>query len=217
MGSALKGITKHGAIAQVMDWDDDKKSDKPKTEEEREKARAEKAEDLASRKRVITGGITKGGSRNEYVGTEVLMNPNGNGFTFGPVSSDPSANFKWNERTGDYRSHGGGILEVANVAASTPEESSGGGGGSNPSPGPGPQKPVTIVDEYDTIIPGSEGILGGYDNMVNWEPISSNGNGGAGLNPLVDPDEWMVNLPEINMGKQTRQWIPNKRFYGGLI
>ena len=128
MGSALKGITKHGAIAQVMDWDDDKKSDKPKTEEEREKARAEKAEDLASRKRVITGGITKGGSRNEYVGSEVLMNPNGNGFTFG-VASDPSANFKWNEKTGDYRSHGGGILEVANVAASTPEESSGGGGG----------------------------------------------------------------------------------------
>ena len=128
MGSALKGITKHGAIAQVMDWDDDKKSDKPKTEEEREKARAEKAEDLASRKRVITGGITKGGSRNEYVGSEVLMNPNGNGFTFG-VASDPSANFKWNEKTGDYRSHGGGILEVANVAASTPEESSDGGGG----------------------------------------------------------------------------------------
>ena len=128
MGSALKGITKHGAIAQVMDWDDDKKSDKPKTEEEREKARAEKAEDLGSRKRVITGGITKGGHRNQYVGTEVLMNPNGNGFTFGSAS-DPSANFKWNEKTGDYRSNGGGILEVANVAASTPEESSGGGGG----------------------------------------------------------------------------------------
>ena len=72
MGSKL---FKHGAIAQVMDWDDDNKSDKPKTE-------AEKASELQGRKRVITGGITKGGSRNEHVGTEVLMNPNGNGFTF---------------------------------------------------------------------------------------------------------------------------------------
>ena len=133
MGSALKGITKHGAIAQVMDWDDDKKSDKPKTEEEREKARAEKSEDLDSRKRVITGGRTAGGSRNQYVGREVLMNPNGNGFTFQGgfgAAGDPQSQYKWNEKTGDYRSHGGGILEVANVAASTPEESSGGGGGS---------------------------------------------------------------------------------------
>jgi hypothetical protein len=119
MGSKL---FKHGAIAQVMDWDDDNKSDKPKTE-------AEKASELQGRKRVITGGITKGGSRNEHVGTEVLMNPNGNGFTFG-ASSDPSAQFKWNEKTGDYRSHGGGILEVANVAAPAPQPSSGGGGGS---------------------------------------------------------------------------------------
>ena len=125
MGSKL---FKHGAIAQVMDWDDDKKSDKPKTDEEREKARAEKASELQGRKRVITGGITKGGNRNEYVGTEVLMNPDGNGFTFG-ASSDPSARFKWNEKTGDYRSHGGGILEVANVAAPAPQPSSGGGGG----------------------------------------------------------------------------------------
>ena len=61
------------------------------------------------------------------------MNPNGNGFTFSGgfgTDGDPSSNYKWNEKTGDYRSHGGGILEVANVAASTPEESSGGGGGS---------------------------------------------------------------------------------------
>ena len=128
MGSKL---FKHGAIAQVMDWDDNKKSDKPQTEEERKKARAEKASELQGRKRVITGGITKGGSRNEHVGTEVLMNPNGNGFTFG-ASSDPSAQFKYNPLTEDYRSIGGGILEVAKVAASTPEESSGGGGGGSP-------------------------------------------------------------------------------------
>ena len=88
------------------------------------------AEELAKRKRVITGGTTKGGSRNEYVGTEVLMNPDGNGFNFGGVASDPSSKFKWNEKTGDYRSHGGGILEVANVAAPAPQPSSGGGGGS---------------------------------------------------------------------------------------
>jgi hypothetical protein len=125
MGSKL---FKHGAIAQVMDWDDNKKSDKPQTEEERKKARAEKASELQGRKRVITGGITKGGSRNESVGAEVLLNADGNGFTFGP-SSDPSAQFKWNEKTGDYRSNGGGILELAEIAAPAPQPSSGGGGG----------------------------------------------------------------------------------------
>jgi len=95
----------------------------------RAEAKKPTAEELAKRKRVITGGTTKGGSKNQYVGTEVLMNPDGNGFTFGPVATDPSSQFKWNEKTGDYRSSGGGILEVAEVAAPTPEESSGGGGG----------------------------------------------------------------------------------------
>ena len=95
----------------------------------RAEAKKPTAEELAKRKRVITGGTTKGGSKNQYVGTEVLMNPDGNGFTFGPVATDPSSQFKWNEKNGDYRSHGGGILEVAEVAAPTPEESSGGGGG----------------------------------------------------------------------------------------
>ena len=94
----------------------------------RAEAKKPTAEELAKRKRVITGGTTKGGSRNEFVGTEVLMNPDGNGFTFG-ASGDPSAQFKWNEKTGDYRSHGGGTLELAEIAAPAPQPSSGGGGG----------------------------------------------------------------------------------------
>lgn len=92
------------------------------------KSRQEIAASIQGRKKVITGGTTKGGSRNEYVGTEVIMDPDGKSFTFG-VSSDPSARFKWNEKTGDYRSNGGGILELADLAP-VEQPSSGGGGGS---------------------------------------------------------------------------------------
>lgn len=183
------------------------------------KARQEIAASIQSRKKVITGGTTKGGSRDEYAGTEVIMDPDGKSFTFGSVASDPSSKFKWNEKTGDYRSNGGGILQVADLAPAEQSSSGGGGGGGgsgNPKPKPGHGDPVTITDPFDTIIPGTGGILADQ-GMVNWNPISSNGNGGAGLNPLVDPNEWLVQLPELNMGKQTRTWIPNKGFYGGLI
>ncbi len=175
------------------------------------------AKELKDRKRVITDGTTVGGARNEFVGQEILMNPNGDGFTFGPVSSDPSSNYKWNEKNGDYRSQGGGILEVSEIAeAEAPAKSSGGGGKRRTNPTPGHEPPVDIVDEYDTIIPGTDGLLAS-EGMDNWNPISSNGNGGAALNPLVDPNEWLVKLPELNMGKQSRKWIPKKRFYGGLV
>jgi hypothetical protein len=185
----------------------------------RAEAKEPTAEELASRKRVITGGITKGGVMNENVGAEILLNPDGNGFNFGGVASDPSSKFKWNEKTGDYRSNGGGILKLAKVAAPAQEGSSGGGGGggkNKPKPKPGHKPPVTQTDVYDTIIPGTGGLLAS-EGMDNWNPISSNGNGGAGLNPLVDPQEWLVDLPELNMGKQSRLWIPKKRFYGGLV
>ena len=167
-------------------------------------------------------GVIKSG---EFKGEEVVYKPNGDVLfvgndSAGGTSNDPGTTYR-KRLDGSYGSNRGildiGPVEEEKEVAYSGGGGGGGGGGGKPSPGPGPQKPVTIVDEYETIIPGSEGILGGYDNMVNWEPISSNGNGGAGLNPLVDPDEWMVQLPELNMGKQTRQWVPNKRFHGGLI
>ena len=164
----------------------------PETEEERQ-----------ARKRVITGGTTKGGSRNEFAGTEIMMNRDGsNGFTFG-VSGDPSATFKWNEKTGDYRSHGGGILEVANVAASTPEPSSGGGGAEQQAQG--------------------QGLLASYnpDNVVYNQGQQGGGLLGQGLTTdqivgglLPGQEEWIYQVDPNNQVAQdmgtyvNQQWRP---------
>lgn len=165
-------------------------------------------------------GVIKSG---EFKGKEVVFTPNGDvRFTgndsAGGTSGDPSTTYK-NLGDGKYGSSRG-ILDIGPLEEVAEQSSSGGGGGGggsgNPKPKPGHGDPVIITDPVDTIIPGTGGLLAG-EQMNNWNPISSNGNGGAGLNPLVDPNEWLVELPELNMGKQSRTWIPNKGFYGGLI
>lgn len=137
-------------------------SAKKKSEQElaaEAKSRQEIAASIQGRKKVITGGTTKGGSKNEYVGTEVIMDPDGKSFTFG-ASSDPSARFKWNEKTNDYRSNGGGILELADLAPV--EQSSGGGGGGGGSEQQG----------------SGQGLLAGYDQG---NVVYNRGQGEGGL------------------------------------
>ena len=101
-------------------------------------------------------------------------------------TGDPSSIYKWNERTGDYRSHGGGILSVGTVPALA-ESGSGGGGGEEPAR----QSTGSVV--YPD---GSGEILdtnptGGYaswqQQMANYYPTTPN----QALNPLVDPNQWM--------------------------
>ena len=171
----------------------------------------------------ITGGNTGSGRYDVDIGSDPLL---GKEYVVNDdVISMNNGNerYRWNEHSQRYNAvpgYGHGYLLVDSVAAPAQEGSSGGGGGGGgkrkPNPRPGHAPPVTITDEYDTIIPGTGGLLAS-EGMDNWNPISSNGNGGAGLNPLVDPQEWLVELPELNMGQQSRKWIPKKQFYGGLV
>ena len=182
----------------------------PETEEERQ-----------ARKRVITEGTTFGGHRNQYAGREIMMNRDGtNGFTFSEgfgTDQDPTHRYKWNEQTGDYRSHGGGILNIGNAAVA--QADSGGGGGRNPSP---TDKPKPGYVDYDTA--SGNRISAGTETIVNrkpmddWRPTARNSNGGGVYNPLVNPTNWMVDIaptPIRNMGTYI---MPNKKSYnGGLL
>jgi hypothetical protein len=178
----------------------------PETEEERQ-----------ARKRVITEGTTFGGSRNQYAGREIMMNRDGsNGFTFSEgfgTDQDPTHQYKWNEKTGDYRSHGGGILSIGEVAA---PQSEGGGG----SPQAVPQQQQGYVDYGNggnTMSGGSETIIN-RQPMQDWRPTARNSNGGGVYNPLVNPTNWMVDIaptPIRNTGIYVK---PNKLSYnGGLL
>ena len=181
----------------------------PETEEERQ-----------ARKRVITSGTTFGGGRNQYAGREIMMNRDGtDGFIFSEgfgTDQDPTHRYKWNEKTGDYRSHGGGILNIGEVA---PPQDSGGGGNSvavaqaQPQPG--------YVDynsgNGNVMSAGTETIIN-RKPMDDWRPTARNSNGGGVYNPLVNPTNWMVDIaptPIRNMGIYIK---PNKKPYnGGLL
>jgi hypothetical protein len=70
--------------------------------------------------------------------------------------------------------------------------SGGGGGGKKPKK---PKKP--IISDPGHIPPGggktTPDIMGDtWDNMMDWRPISSDGNGGTQpMNPTVDPRHWL--------------------------
>jgi len=179
----------------------------PETEEERQ-----------ARRRVIESGITFGGSRNQYAGREIMMNRDGsNGFTFQEgfgAAQDPGNRYKWNEKTGDYRSHGGGILNIGNVA---PAQAEGGGGG---------QAPVVeaISEGYvDYGNPGNTYVAGGSEivnrkPMDDWRPTARNSNGGGSYNPLVNPVNWMHNPDPLQVRNVGTYIQPNKKSYnGGLL
>lgn len=151
-------------------------------------------EEIMARKRMITGGQHAGNLLDMAPGTEIMMNADGsNGFRIND-SGDPSSIFKWNEKTGDYRSDGGGIARIAKIPQQSvaPAPSGGGGGGTKP---PTDWRKQVRPTEQPTDIDGAteQDIMGNtYDNMVNWTPISSDGQGGTQhINPLVDPLSWM--------------------------
>ena len=176
----------------------------------------ETEEEMQARRRVIKSGITFGGHRDQYAGREIMMNRDGsNGFSFGPVATDPSSKFKWNEKTGDYRSHGGGILNIGNVA---PAQAEGGGGGG--------QAPVVqaISEGYvdygnpgNTYVAGGSGIVN-RKPMDDWRPTARNSNGGGSYNPLVNPVNWMHNPDPLQVRNVGTYIQPNKKSYnGGLL
>ena len=150
----------------------------------------ETAEEIMARKRMIMGGgHTKGGGYNHGLeGTEIMMNRDGtNGFSLG---NDLSDQYMWNEKTGDYRSNGGGIMNIAEIPQAAPLQAE----DSKKSPKKKKKKPETgevIYPDGEEIIDTNPG--GGYDgwidrtNMLNYIPQTAN----THINPLVDVNNWM--------------------------
>lgn len=154
----------------------------------------ETAEEIMARKRMIMSGTQAGNGLAFAPGTEIMMNRDGsNGFST-DTTGDPSSIFKWNEKTGDYRSNGGGIMSIAEIPQAQAAAAPSGGGGKPPPK----KKPDWRDDVRDPVNMPGPGVTTGdimgdtYDNMMNWQPISSDGQGGIqGMNPLVDPNAWL--------------------------
>ena len=128
-------------------------------------------------------------------------------------TGDPSSIYKWNERTGDYRSLGGGILSVGNVPAMA-EASSGGGGGEEPA----------RQSTGSVIYPNGSGEIldtnptGGYaswqDQMANYYPTTPN----QALNPLVDPNQWIYTPnPQHGILNNPGLYVNNPQPIGVLV
>jgi hypothetical protein len=188
----------------------------------------ETPEEMEARKRIITGGTTKGGHRGQYNGNEIMMNRDGsNGFSFGSVASDPSSKFKWNEKTGDYRSHGGGIMSVAEmpVTAAAPDAA--------PIGAPAPEK----KDWRDNIdMTQGEGSAGSGEGLTTDQIVDNTGmdnwmamgpqTAGQHINPLVDPNNWQYQVDPANQrvrnlgtyqNPMLDEWMDSPFSQGGLL
>ena len=149
----------------------------------------ETAEEIEARKRMILGGQNKSNISNIAPGETVMMNQDGSkGFTyFGNDSS--GEDYRFNEKTGDYRARGGGIIKLGAM----PKQASGGGGKKpkkkkKPNPGEdivyGP-RPGGV--EYGPG-PGTDDVV---DNSgMNWWTNNGPITPGQPMNPLSDPASW---------------------------
>ena len=194
----------------------------------------ETPEEIEARKRMILSGQQGGNLSKVAPGGEVMMNPDGsNGFTYmggGGAASDGSNNYKWNEKTGDYRSHGGGIMQVGEMPQQQAPVVQ-----NAPSAAPKKKKPKKDWREdidYDNSA-GPEGLptSGIVDNepMNNW--LAMGPQTGQELNPLVDPNNWQTVIdPKYqqtrNLGRYVNPGVdeflkgllsPKKNKMGGLI
>ena len=183
-------------------------------------------EEIMARKRMITGGQYAGNLLDITPGTEIMMNADGsNGFSMGP---DPSDRFMWNEKTGDYRSNGGGIARIAEMPqAAAPAQSAA------PVGAPAP-KPKDWRDDIDmTRGEGSAGSGPGLttdgivDNtgMQNWMAMGPQ-TAGEHVNALVDPSQWQYQVDPAdqrvrNLGRYQNpmldEWMNSPQYQGGLL
>jgi len=183
----------------------------------------ETAEDIEARKRMVMSGNQAGNLMAYEPGTEIMMNRDGsNGFSMG---GDLSDQFKWNEKTGDYRSHGGGIMSIAEM----PQVQSAAPVGAPP---PKKKKPDWRDDiDYDRP-EGSAGSGPGLttdqivDNsgMQNWMDMGPQ-TSGQNVNALVDPENWQYQVnPEHqqvrNLGRYKNpmldDWMNDRKKQGLL-
>ena len=147
----------------------------------------ETPEEIMARKRMIMSGTEAGNLQAYTPGTEIMMNRDGsNGFSMGH-GSDPEHQFMWNEKTGDYRAPGGGIMNIAEM----PQVQAASGGGGPVAEGPSDWRESVRKTKN---APTEEGattadILGDtYETMTAYTPQV------GALNPLVDPGNWMTQV-----------------------
>ena len=148
-------------------------------------------EEIMARKRMITGGQYAGTLLDITPGTEIMMNSNGsNGFSMGP---DPSDRFMWNEKTGDYRSNGGGIARIAEMPQAAATTGGGGGGGAPASDWrESVRQTSNPVDDQGKT---TADILGdSYDSMNAYTPVTP----GQVVNPLVQAGNWVTQVNPAN-------------------
>ena len=156
----------------------------------------ETPEEIMARKRMIVGGAHAGNGLDMTPGTEIMMNADGtNGFSIG---GDPSDQYYWNEKTGDYRSNGGGIARIAEIpqAQAAAPAPSGGGGKPPPKKKKKPKDKIIYPDgEVIDTNPGGGGYAAWQAPMTNYQPVTP----GTHLNPLTDPANWM-HTPDPQFG-----------------
>ena len=191
---------------------------KPKTEEELAAMKAknnEAAQAFSDRQRVVVGGQALG----QGTGDRITLSEDGQSFLSGYTGSGNRGKFTFNPITGRYHNDGGDIVDLGQIAQQVQAESEGGGGQV-----PTPTNPVVGQDEM--IDPGSttEDVVGGYQNMMNWSPISQQIGGGGiqGMNPLADPNNWMHQLtpqPVRSPGRYIGQGIGllQQNYNNGLL
>jgi hypothetical protein len=111
--------------------------------------------------------------------------------------------YKWNERTGDYRSHMGGILNVGTVPEVAEPEGGGGGRGLIAA------EPGSVVGAQGGGVlnqgPTTSDVVGGFDQMFAFEPTTA----GTHINPLVDPNNWMYQGQGYTPANPGQYVVPN--------
>ena len=159
----------------------------------RSKLDEETAEEIMARERMVT---SSSGNMDIAPGTR-LMEDRWNPGTFRlDNSGDPRSIFKFNDKTEDYRSHGGGIIKLSEVPRGTaaPAGGGGGGGGGAPAASSGDWRDeVRSTANQPSQDQGktTADILGDtYAAMTGFTPTTS----GQVVNPLVNANNWVTQV-----------------------
>ena len=157
---------------------------------QRSKLPEETAEDIMARERMVLSGTTKGGTL--APGTRIMMDRrNPDTFRIND-SGDPSSIYRWNEKTGDYRSHGGGIANISEIPQAAAPASGGGGGAPAASSGDWRDevRPTANQPSQDQGKTTADILGDTYAAMTEFTPTTP----GQVLNPLVNTNNWMTQV-----------------------
>ena len=150
----------------------------------------ETPEEIMARRRMIVGGQHAGNGLRMNPGAEIMLNRDGsNGFRMSDTS-DPSSIYNWNEKTGDYRSNGGGIARIAEMPRAE---------------APGPIGPEVInrpaSSDWRNEVRPTANQPTQDQGKTTADILGELSPGGrtytpqvGALNPLVDPNNWMTQV-----------------------